>query len=128
MRIAVARESEPGEARVALVPELLAKLRAVGYDVAVQPGAGRLALMTEEAYAAAGATVTPEALTSADLVVSVQPLPEGAVQALRTGAATISFFPAGSRARDLDLRRTRSLTTFGMEYVPRISRAQSWTR
>ena len=125
MRIAVARESEPGEARVALVPELLGKLRAVGYDIAVQPGAGRLALVTEEAYAAAGATVTPDALTAADLVVSVQPLPEAAVQTLRAGAATISFFPAGSRGRDLDLRRARSLTTFGMEYVPRISRAQS---
>ena len=125
MRIAVARESEPGETRVALVPELLAKLRAVGYDITVQPGAGRLALVTEDAYAAAGATVTPEALTSADLVVSVQPLPTDAVQVLPAGAATISFFPAGSRARDLDLRRARSLTTFGMEYVPRISRAQS---
>jgi H+-translocating NAD(P) transhydrogenase subunit alpha len=125
VRIAVARESEPGEARVALVPELLGKLRAVGYDIAVQPGAGRLALVTEEAYAAAGATVTPDALTAADVVVSVQPLPEAAIQTLRAGAATISFFPAGSRAQDLDLRRARSLTTFGMEYVPRISRAQS---
>ena len=125
MRIAVARESEPGEARVALVPELLGKLRAIGYDIAVQPGAGRLALVTEEAYAAAGATVTPDALTAADVVVSVQPLPEAAIQTLRAGAATISFFAAGSRAQDLDLRRARSLTTFGMEYVPRISRAQS---
>jgi NAD(P) transhydrogenase subunit alpha len=125
VRIAVARESTPGEARVALVPDLLGKLRAAGYDIAVQPGAGRLALLAEEAYAAAGATVTPDALTAADLVVSVQPLPEEAVQILPAGAATISFFPAGSRARDLDLRRGRSLTTFGMEYVPRISRAQS---
>ena len=125
MRIAVARESEPGEARVALVPELLGKLRAVGYDIAVEPGAGRLALVPDEAYAAAGAAVTQDALTGADVVVSVQPLPEAAVPILRAGAATISFFPAGSRARDLDLRRARSLTTFGMEYVPRISRAQS---
>jgi H+-translocating NAD(P) transhydrogenase subunit alpha len=125
VQIAVARESEPGESRVALVPDVLGKLRAVGYDIAVQPGAGRLALVTEEAYAAAGATVTPDALTAADVVVSVQPLPEAAIQILPAGAATISFFPADSRARDLDLRRGRSLTTFGMEYVPRISRAQS---
>ena len=125
MRIAVARESEPGEARVALMPELLGKLRTAGYDIAVEPGAGRLALVTDDAYAAAGATVTADALASADVVVSVQPLPEAALQVLPAGAATISFFPVGSRARDLDLRRARSLTTFGMEYVPRISRAQS---
>ena len=125
MRIAVARESVPGEARVALVPELVGKLRAAGFDIYVQPGAGQLALVTEGAYAAAGATVTPDALTAANVVVSVQPLPEAAVQVLPAGVATISFFPAGSRAADLDLRRARSLTTFGMEYVPRISRAQS---
>jgi H+-translocating NAD(P) transhydrogenase subunit alpha len=124
VRIAVARESVPGEARVGLVPELVGKLRAAGYDVAVQPGAGRLALVSEEAYAAAGATVTPDAMTAADVVVSVQPLPEAAVSALPAGVATISFFPAASRLADLDLRRDRSLTTFGMEYVPRISRAQ----
>jgi NAD(P) transhydrogenase subunit alpha len=121
----VAREAEPGEARVALVADLLAKLRAAGYDITVEPGAGRLALVTDDAYAAAGATVTSDALPGADLVVSVQPLPEAALQVLRTGAATISFFPIGLRARDLDLRQARSLTTFGMEYVPRISRAQS---
>ncbi|HWJ51991.1 MAG TPA: NAD(P) transhydrogenase subunit alpha [Propionibacteriaceae bacterium] len=125
MRIAVARESEPGEARVALVPEVLGKLRAAGYDIAVQPGAGRLALVSDEAYAAAGATVTPDALTGADVVVSVQPLSEAALHDLSAGAATVSFFPIGSQVRELDLRRTRSLTTFGMEYVPRISRAQS---
>jgi NAD(P) transhydrogenase subunit alpha len=125
VRIAVAAESDPGEARVALVPELLGKLRTAGYEIAVHPGAGRLALVTDDAYAAAGATVTADALAGADVVVSVQPLPEAALQTLPAGAATISFFPIGPRPRDLDLRRDRSLTTFGMEYVPRISRAQS---
>jgi proton-translocating NAD(P)+ transhydrogenase subunit alpha len=125
VRIAVARESEPGEARVALVPEVLGKLRAAGYDIAVQPEAGRPALVPDEAYAAAGATITPDALTGADVVVSVQPLPEVALHDLPAGAATVSFFPIGSQVRELDLRRARSLTTFGMEYVPRISRAQS---
>jgi proton-translocating NAD(P)+ transhydrogenase subunit alpha len=125
VRIAVAAEPDAGEARVALVPELFGKLRTAGYEIAVQPGAGRLALVPDEAYAAAGATVTPDALAGADVVVSVQPLPEAAIQRLPAGTTTISFFPIGQRARDLDLRRDRSLTTFGMEYVPRISRAQS---
>ena len=55
MRIAVASESAPGEARVALVPELVGKLTAAGYEVAIQPGAGEGSMFADEAYAAAGA-------------------------------------------------------------------------
>ena len=54
VRIAVARESAPGEARVALVPELVGKLNAAGYEMAVEPGAGAAAMFADEAYAAAG--------------------------------------------------------------------------
>jgi len=117
----VAREFQPGEARVALVPELVAKVVAAGYQVAVQSGAGRPAMLTDEAYAAAGASIT-ETLDQADVVVSVQPLADDQVSALRPGATTISFFP---RTTDVAGRVAGSITTFGMEYVPRISRAQS---
>ena len=113
MRIAVAREVVPGEARVALVPELLGKLRAAGYEVAVQTGAGTGALLTDAAYKAAGALVT------------VQPLGPECLAPLPSGAATISFFPLAGRPGDIAQRRDRKITTFGMEYVPRISRAQS---
>ncbi len=74
MRIAVARELAPGEARVALVPDLVGKLRAAGYEVAVQAGAGGGALLTDAAYEAAGALVTEHPFDEADLVLSVQPL------------------------------------------------------
>ena len=57
MKIAVAAETRDGEARVALVPELVGKLTALGYDVAVEPGAGMHALLSDDEYVEAGATI-----------------------------------------------------------------------
>jgi len=125
VRVAVARELAPGEARVALIPELVGKLRAAGYEVAVQAGAGAGALLSDAAYESAGALVTEHPFDEADLVLSVQPLDPGCLAPLHAGAATISFFPLAGRPGDIALRRDRKITTFGMEYVPRISRAQS---
>jgi NAD(P) transhydrogenase subunit alpha len=125
VRIAIARETLPGEARVALVPDALGALINAGYEVALQPGAGHGAMMTDEAYQHAGAVVDEAAMAQADLVVSVQPLPPDALQEIPRGAATISFFPANQRLREVLLRRDHGVTTFAMEYVPRISRAQS---
>jgi H+-translocating NAD(P) transhydrogenase subunit alpha len=125
VRIAVAREQAPGEARVAMVPELVGRLRAAGYELAVQTGAGAGALFSDGAYEAAGALVTEHPFDAADVVLSVQPLDAACLAPLPSGAATISFFPSAERPGDIALRSDRKLTTFGMEYVPRISRAQS---
>jgi NAD(P) transhydrogenase subunit alpha len=125
VRIAVARETLPGEARVALVPELVSALTQLGYAVAVQPGAGLAALEPDEAYARAGAEVVDDAFEGAALVLSVQPLPAEVLGSLAAGAATLSFFPATQRLPEATARRDLGLTTFAMEYVPRISRAQS---
>ena len=125
MRIAVARETEPGETRVALVPELVGRLTGAGYEVAVEPGAGRGALIDDQAYAAAGATVSENALHGAGLVLSVQPVGLEALRFCAPRAATVSFLFAGQRADDVAARQTAGITTFAMEQVPRISRAQS---
>jgi NAD(P) transhydrogenase subunit alpha len=124
VRIAVAQESLPGEARVALVPELVPPLVKLGYEVAVQPGAGLRALFPDEAYVAAGAVLADD-LAASDLVVSVQPLPLEVLSTLRPDTATLSFFPAPQRLPEVAARRDAGLTTFAMEFVPRISRAQS---
>ncbi len=124
MHIGVVRESAAGEARVALVPELVGRLTQAGYVVAVESGAGAAARFFDDAYAAAGATVIDDPVTGADLVLSVQPLATEMLGRLEPGAATISFFPAAARLVDIAHRQDRQLTTFGMEYVPRISRAQ----
>lgn len=125
MRIAVARETEPGETRVALVPELVSRLTGAGYEVAVEPGAGRGALIDDQAYVAAGATVNENALHGAGLVLSVQPLGLEALRFCAPRAATVSFLFAGQRADEVAARQAAGLTTFAMEQVPRISRAQS---
>jgi H+-translocating NAD(P) transhydrogenase subunit alpha len=108
-----------------MVPELVAKLAAAGYEVAVQSSAGAGALISDDAFRVAGATVIDNPFPGAVLAVSVQPLADANRAALDAGATTISFYPIGSLAADLELRRAQQLTTFGMEYVPRISRAQS---
>ena len=125
MRIAVVKETRPGEHRVALVPELVGKLSVAGYDVAVERGAGQAADFPDVAYRQGGATVEPAALDGADVVLSVQPLDISQAQRLSAGTAAVSFFPM---AQSLDLVRvyaSRSVTFFAMELIPRISRAQS---
>lgn len=125
MKIAVARETREGEARVALVPELVAKLTALGYDVLVEPDAGRHALIADEEFVAAGAVVDGGAVEQADLLVSVQPPGTDVVRRLRPGAATVSFLPTGAEPEVVTALRDGSITSFAMELVPRISRAQS---
>jgi NAD(P) transhydrogenase subunit alpha len=125
VRIAVARETREGESRVAMVPELLVKLTGLGYDVAVEPDAGTQALIPDEEYVAAGAVVDRDAVASADLVLSVQPLGPDAVRRLRRGAATISFLPVNQELSLVADLRDVGATSFALELVPRISRAQS---
>jgi len=125
VKIAVARETRPGESRVALVPELVGKLTALGYAVAVQPEAGAAALYSDQDYADAGAEVAEDAFDDASLVVSVNPLDSYQVRTLAPGTSVMSFLPVN---QSLDLvadLRDAGVTAFAMELVPRISRAQS---
>jgi NAD(P) transhydrogenase subunit alpha len=125
VKIAVARETREGEARVAMVPELVAKLTGLGYDVLVEPDAGRHALIADEEYEAAGATVDAQAVDQADVVVAVQPPGTDVIRRLRRGAATVSFLPTGQEPEIVAQLRDGGITSFAMELVPRISRAQS---
>ncbi len=121
----MAKEVREGESRVAMVPELVGKLTGLGYDVVVESGAGDRADASDEDYERAGATVSPDAVAGADLVVSVQPLDPTVVRRLPAGTSTMSFLPP-NQSLDLvrDLRDCR-VDSFAMELVPRISRAQS---
>jgi len=125
VRIAVAKETREGETRVALVPELVGKLTGLGYVVAVEPGAGAGALHSDEEYVAAGAEIAEDATDGATLIVSVNPLDASTVRRLAVGTTTISFLPTNQvpeLVRDL---RDCGVTSFAMELIPRISRAQS---
>src|SRR4051812_41429467 len=108
-----------------MVPDLVGKLTGLGCDVLVEPGAGRRALLADEEYAAAGAILADRAVEEADLLVSVQPPGTDVVRRLRRGAATVSFLPAGQEPELVAFLRDAGTTSFAMELVPRISRAQS---
>ena len=125
MKIAVVRETLGGEARVALVPELVARLASAGHELLVEPGAGEAAQFPDAAYANAGATLAPDGVREADLVLSVQPLRTDQIRALRAGTATISFLPTAQRLEQVTNLRDCGVTSFALELIPRISRAQS---
>ena len=128
MKIGVPRERAPGERRVALVPDAAGALRKANLDVLVESGAGTTAHFDDAAYEKAGARVVAGAaalLAEADLVVKVQRPTADEAELLREGTALVCLLqPAGN----LDLVRRlaeRRVTSFGMDLIPRISRAQS---
>ena len=125
MKIAVARESREGESRVAMVPELVGKLIDLGYEVLVEPEAGARAEYADELYTEAGAIVTDDALAEADVVLGVNALSSDRARRLHEGTVTMSFLPVNSSHDLITDLRDLGITSFALELVPRISRAQS---
>jgi H+-translocating NAD(P) transhydrogenase subunit alpha len=126
VKIGVLSETVPGERRVALVPDVTARL--TGLEVIVQAGAGEAAGFTDEAYREAGAAVESDraALASgSDVLLSVQPPPLADIARLRQGAATIGFLQPATQAAAVEALAARGVTAFSLELLPRISRAQS---
>ena len=128
MLLGILKESAPGETRVALLPESLKSLLAQGIAVTVESGAGVSAGASDEAFAAAGATVTPDRgyiLSHADLLPVVN-APGAADQALlKSGAIVIGFLRPLEAPSALSTAIALHVTLFSMELVPRITRAQS---
>jgi NAD(P) transhydrogenase subunit alpha len=127
MRIGVPKETAAGEHRVALVPEVVSKLRAKGLDVAVQAGAGSGALLPDSAFTEAGARVTADAseVWGSDLVVVIAPPAAEQIQSLGSGSILVGFLaPLTSPATTRALANAK-VTALAMEAIPRISRAQS---
>jgi NAD(P) transhydrogenase subunit alpha len=127
MRVGVPKETAAGERRVALVPEVIAKLRARSLQVLVEPGAGDGALLPDGAFAAAGAELGADraAIWGSDAVVKIAPPSESEISLLGSGSVLIGFLaPLSSPATTEALARAGA-TAFAMESIPRISRAQS---
>jgi NAD(P) transhydrogenase subunit alpha len=125
--IGVPREAFPGEKRVATVPEVVPKLAKLGFDVIVQSGAGEAASVSDEAYAAAGAKVVPDAAavwSGADIVFKVRAPNDDEVQAMREGQILVSFIWPAQNPDLLQRLAARKVTVLAMDSVPRISRAQ----
>lgn len=125
MRVAIPCETEPGERRVALVPELVARLTEVGLEVAVEPGAGRHARHQDDAYREAGAVVAGDALEGAHVLLGVRAPRVEQVERLAGKAVTVSFLPVAEQLGLVRALRDGGRSGFAMELIPRISRAQS---
>ncbi len=128
MLIGVPKETAPGERRVALVPDSVARLVKSGREVQVERGAGLGAFHLDAEYEAAGARLAADAaavLGGSDVILKVQkPTPEEAAT-IREGAVLVSFLAPSSSADLLAALAGRRVTAFSMELVPRITRAQS---
>jgi len=127
VRIAVLRETAPGEARVAATPETVRKFIALGAELAVESGAGGTASIADQAYADAGATIGDRAATlaNADIILGVQGPAPASLTGIKPGAWLVGGLnPFGERAR-VDAYAAAGLEALAMELMPRITRAQS---
>jgi NAD(P) transhydrogenase subunit alpha len=128
MNIVVLRETQPGEARVALIPESVKKLIALNASVKIESGAGLGAARSDEDYREAGAQVSAnrrELLQAADVLVTVNRPPDEVFAELKKGAVVLGFLRPLDEPQALELALTQGLTSFAMELIPRITRAQA---
>ena len=127
MKIGAPKETEPGEARVALTPESAGRLHKLGYECLVESGAGTAADFTDAAYAAAGVTVVDSAAalwSEADIIAKVRPPMADEAAAAPEGKILISHvWPAQNEALLATLNE-KGMSVLAMDMVPRISRAQ----
>ena len=126
MRIAVAKEIRSGEARVALVPDIISKLTKAGLEVVIEAGAGIASGFQDSEFTSAGATVkSGNVISDADVVASVTALTPDQMKSLKKGALTISFLSPTTSVDSIEAAAGAGVTALSLELVPRISRAQS---
>jgi NAD(P) transhydrogenase subunit alpha len=127
MRIGVPKETVEGERRVALVPEVVKKLTGSGLDVVVERGAGAEAMIPDGQFEDAGATLTDDAATvwQSDVVVKVAPPNAEETVRLNKDGVLIGFLAPLTNGEGVRALAATGATTFALEAVPRISRAQS---
>lgn len=126
MRIAVLKETAAGETRVAATPETVKKIVALGHSVTLQTGAGAAAFYPDDLYKTAGAEIAADgAIGSADLVVKVRRPTDSEIAAIKPGSGFVSLLePYGDRGTVEALAKAK-IDAVAMEFIPRISRAQS---
>ncbi len=125
MRIAVAREVDAIENRVAATPETVKKMQGLGADVCVEPGAGTKAGIPDSEFTASGATVVSDALKDAEVVLKVRRPTPSELAVYKKGALVIAMMdPYGQDAAVRDMANA-GIVAFAMELMPRITRAQT---
>ncbi|MES1203362.1 MAG: Re/Si-specific NAD(P)(+) transhydrogenase subunit alpha [Pseudomonadota bacterium] len=128
MRIAVLKERAAGETRVAASPDTVKKLIALGHEMVVEAGAGVSASVTDKAFADAGAKIAAsagEALAGSALVFKVRGPEAGELSAFSRGQGLVALLDPYANKAAVDALANAGLTAIAMEFVPRITRAQS---
>ena len=133
MRIAVAKEIEASERRVALIPDVVSKLVKQGFEVSIESGAGEKALFNDSDYEAAGATIisdTAKLWGEADILLKVSPPQQredgsAEIDLLKEGSVFIGFLNPLRDPSIIEQLSHRKVTAFSMELIPRTTRAQS---
>lgn len=128
MNVAVPKESAPGECRVAVTPDIAGRLVKSGLQVTVESGAGAAAGFLDDAYRNEGASIAPDAAAlygGGDFVLKVQRPSAQEIAGLRKGSALIAFLQPLVYPADAAALAKQGVTSFSMDAIPRISRAQS---
>ena len=126
--ISVPRETRAGEQRVALVPDMVKKLSALGVSIKVQTGAGDAAGYADSDYEAASATIETDEYAlyqQADILLTVNPATPTQISQLKAGSILMGFLNPYSDTDRFKTLQAKSISAFSMEMVPRISRAQA---
>jgi len=128
MLVAVPKEVFPDENRVALVPSAVSLLVKAGLEMRVESGAGQGSHHADAAYEEAGAKIVPDArslYSTADIVLKVRPPESGEVERMREGTVLVCLMDAFFKLDLMAQLAAKNISGFGLEFVPRISRAQS---
>ena len=126
VQIAVLKETQPGERRLAMVPSVVSKLTKLGAELSMQSGAGEAIKLPDPLFEHVRFVADPRQLVrDADIVLAVNAPPETLVRAMKPGCVLISFAYAGQHPELLRPLEEQKVTCFAMELIPRITRAQS---
>ncbi|MEQ9237543.1 Re/Si-specific NAD(P)(+) transhydrogenase subunit alpha [Coleofasciculus sp. E2-BRE-01] len=128
MKIALVKEIEVGENRVALIPDTVARLVKQGLEIWVENGAGEASFFSDRAYEEAGATLVSDPgklWAEADVIVKVGIPKDDEINQMREGSTLISFLSPLGKPEVAQKLANRQVTAFSMELIPRTSRAQS---
>ncbi|KAF0191055.1 MAG: NAD(P) transhydrogenase subunit alpha [Gammaproteobacteria bacterium] len=128
LRLGVPKEITSGERRVALVPDVVARLVKKGFTVVVEKDAGKSAFFSDDAYRNAGAEIADNAsavYAAADIVLRVQPPSLEEIGALKGSSIVIGLMAAHANIDRVRRMQEKGLTSFSLELVPRITRAQA---
>jgi NAD(P) transhydrogenase subunit alpha len=128
MKIGIPNEISNGERRVAIIPKIATQLLKDGHEVLIEAGSGEKAYFTDAEYEQAGAVIVKDKqllYSGADVIMKIQPPQKEEVEMMKDSSTYIGFLSSVLDAEFLNLMNQKNITSFAMEFIPRISRSQS---